>query len=84
MELLLFILCVILLALLFYRELSFSRERREFFTRLTTREQDFLDRLMAKDLPEVKREQAPPRQPLATSRRQNDQRKVEEARKVDG
>lgn len=78
------IIITVILAFTVYRELSFSRERREFLTRLTTREQDFLDRLMAKDLPEVKREQAPPRQPLAITRRQNDQRKVEEARKVDG
>ena len=80
------ILIILILFILFtvWREICFSRERRDYLERLTKREQDFLDRLMAKDLPEVKREQAPPRTPAAITRRQNDARIAEQVRKVEG
>jgi len=74
---------IILLAFIICREVSSSRERKDFLDRLTKREQDFLDRLMAKDLPEVKREQAPPRAPVAITRRQNDKRLAEAAKKAE-
>jgi hypothetical protein len=74
---------IILIAFIAYRELAFSRERKDFLDRLTKREQDFLDRLMAKDLPEVKREQTQPREPVAITRRQNDIRLAEMAKKAE-
>jgi hypothetical protein len=74
---------IALLAFIICREVSFSRERKELIDRLTKREQDFLDRLMAKDLPEVKREQTPPRAPIAITRRQNDIRLAKAAKKAE-
>ncbi len=67
-----------------WRELIFARERKDLIDRLTKQQQDALDRIMAKDLREVKQEQAPPREPVSVTRRQNDKRLIEEARKIDG
>ena len=67
-----------------WRELTFSRERKDLIDRLTKQQQDALDRIMAKDLREVKQEQAPPRVTAATTRRQNDQRMAEQMRKEAG
>ena len=78
------VITVAIFAFTIWREICFSRERRDYLDKLTRREQDFLDRLMAKDLPEVKREQAPQRDPVAITRRQNDARIAEQARKVEG
>lgn len=76
------IFCFIVFAFIIWREVIFVRERRELVDRLTAREQDFLDRLMAKDLQDVKRAQSPMTEPRAVTRRQNDARISEEMRRI--
>ncbi len=74
----------IFILFLTWRELSFSRERKDLIDRLTKQQQDSLDRIMAKDLREVKSAQAEPKIAAATTRRENEKRIIEQARRVDG
>ena len=77
-----FIFSFMLLAFVAWREYCFSRERKELIEKLTKREQDFLDRLMAKDLPEVKQAQKLPDGGRVISKYKNNVRIAEEARKT--
>ena len=62
------------LALTLHTNLTARQERRELIAQLTAKDQDMLDRLMAKDLPEVKREQREPTPAEVSSRRRNDEK----------
>jgi len=63
-----------LAALFAYQLLEARRERQELVHELVAKNLDMLDRLMAKDLPEVKLAQQPPNPGVVTSRRRNDER----------
>ncbi len=80
------ILITLILFLIFtaWRELTFSRERKDLIDRLTKQQQDSLDRIMAKDLREVKSAQAEPKLAAATTRRENEKRIIEQARRLEG
>lgn len=65
-----------------YQLLEARKERQELVNKLVAKELDMLDRLMAKDLPEVKQAQQPPNPGVVTSRRRNDQRIAEENAKI--
>ena len=70
-----------LAALFAYQLLEARKERQELVNKLVAKELDMLDRLMAKDLPEVKQARQPPNPGVVTSRRRNDQRIAEESAK---
>ena len=62
--------------------ISAKQERRELIAQLTAKDQDMLDRLMAKDLPEVKVAQREPTPGGITSKRRNDERIAEQNAKI--
>ncbi len=79
---LLSIITTLTLALCAYQAHTAKQERRELIAQITAKDQDMLDRLMAKDLPEVKQQQKPPAEGHATSKRRNDQRIAEQNKKL--
>ncbi len=58
------------------------QERENLIKQIIAKDQDMLDRLMAKDLPEVKQAQKPPAEGVVTSKRRNDQRIAEQNKKL--
>ncbi len=78
------IILLVFVAFILFRELTFSRERKDLIDRLTKQQQDSLDRIMAKDLREVKSAQAEPKIAAATTRRENEKRLIEQARRSEG
>lgn len=54
------------------------QERQELLRQLTAKDQDILDRLMAKSLPEVKQAQREPETGVVTSKRRNEERLTKE------
>ena len=78
------ILNLALQALFAHQLLEARKERKEMVDRLVAKETDYLDRLMAKDLSEVKREQRDPVPGNVTSKRQNDQKLYEKNARLAG
>ena len=70
------------LALALHTNITARQERRELIAQLTAKDQDMLDRLMAKDLPEVKVAQREPTPGGITSKRRNDERITEQNAKI--
>ena len=67
-----------------WREATAHRERAELTRQLIAKDQDMLDRLMAKDLQDVKYKQQEPVTAGITSKRRNNERLVEERAKIAG
>lgn len=65
-----------------YIHASAKQERQELVRRLVVREQDILDRLMAKGLTEVKYAQREPESGVVTSKRRNDARITQEKAQI--
>ncbi len=85
MELILLsIITTLSLALCAYQAHTAKQERATLIAQLTAKDQDMLDRLMAKDLPEVKQAQKPPAEGHATSKRRNEQHLTEKNKKLAG